>query len=85
MEKQPRIRDIAISDAGFVFDPFSGATFTLNATGQLIVKALRDGLSQEEIMARLRTEFDGVTHKVDEDLQDFMRTLKEFSLLADAE
>jgi PqqD family protein of HPr-rel-A system len=85
MSNQPRIKDIAINDTGFVFDPFSGGTFTLNATGLVIVKALRDGLSQSEILGRLRSEFDGVTTKLDEDMQDFMRTLREFGLLSNPE
>ena len=85
MSNQPRIKDIAINETGFVFDPYSGGTFTLNSTGQLIVKALRDGLTHNEIVARLRSEFDGVTVKLDEDVQDFMRTLRELGLLADSE
>ena len=82
MSNQPRIKDIAINETGFVFDPFSGGTFTLNQTGQAIVKALRDGLSYDQIAARLRSEFDGVNEKLEEDLQDFMRTLREFGLLS---
>jgi PqqD family protein of HPr-rel-A system len=82
MSNQPRIKDIAINETGFVFDPFSGGTFTLNQTGQAIVRALRDGLSYGEIAARLRSEFDGVNEKLEEDLQDFMRTLREYGLLS---
>jgi len=85
MSNQPRIKDIAINDTGFVFDPYSGGTFTLNLTGQVIVKALRDGLSHNEIVTRLRSEFDGVTPKLDEDVQDFMRSLRELGLLANSE
>jgi PqqD family protein of HPr-rel-A system len=85
MSNQSRIKDIAINDTGFVFDPYSGGTFTLNATGQAIIRALRDGLSHNEIVARLRGEFDGVTAKLDEDVQDFMRTLRELGLLANSE
>ena len=85
MSNQSRIKDIAINETGFVFDPYSGGTFTLNATGQVIIKALRDGLSHDEVVARLRSEFDGVTTKLDEDMQDFMRTLREFGLLSNSE
>lgn len=85
MSSQPRIKDIAINETGFVFDPYSGGTFTLNSTGQVIVKALRDGLSHNEIVDRLRYEFDGATAKLDEDVQDFMRTLRELGLLASPE
>jgi PqqD family protein of HPr-rel-A system len=85
MSNQPRIKDIAINDTGFVFDPYSGGTFTLNSTGLVIVRSLRDGQSQSEIVARLRTEFDGVTGKLEEDVQDFMRSLREFGLLSNSE
>jgi Coenzyme PQQ synthesis protein D (PqqD) len=85
MSNQPRIKDLAISENGFVFDPFSGGTFTLNATGHAVIKGLRDGLSRSEIVANLSTEFDGVTNKLNEDVQDFIRTLSEFGLLSDSE
>jgi Coenzyme PQQ synthesis protein D (PqqD) len=85
MSNPPRIKDIAINETGFVFDPYSGGTYTLNATGQVIIKSLRDGLSPPDIAARLRAEFDGVTEKLDEDLQDFMRSLREFGLLSNSE
>ena len=85
MSNQSRIKDIAINDTGFVFDPYSGGTFTLNATGLVIVRSLRDGQSQSEIVARLGNEFDGVTVKLEEDVQDFMRSLREFGLLSNSE
>lgn len=85
MHKLPHIKDIAVSESGFVFDPFSGATFTLNTTGQFIVRALRDGLSREETVMQLRKEFDGAPDKVEDDLQDFVRLLGEFGLLSDAD
>ena len=37
-----RLRDLALSDTGFVFDPCSGATFTVNATGLAVLKGLTD-------------------------------------------
>jgi PqqD family protein of HPr-rel-A system len=85
MSNQPRIKDIAINATGFVFDPYSGGTFTLNSTGLAIVQSLRDGQSQTEIVARLRREFDGVTGKLEEDVQDFMRSLRECGLLSNSE
>jgi len=85
MSNPSRIKDIAINDTGFVFDPFSGGTFTLNSTGQVIIKALRDGLSHGEIVARLRDEFDEVSAKLEEDVQDFIRSLRDFGLLSGAE
>jgi PqqD family protein of HPr-rel-A system len=75
-----RLKDLAISDSGFVFDPFSGGTFTLNETGRTVLQALREGLSESEIIDRLRTDFDAVTPKVEEDVRDFVRTMTEYGL-----
>ena len=75
-----RIKDLAISDSGFVFDPFSGGTFTLNETGRAVLQGLRDGLTESEIIDRLRADFDAVTPKVEEDVRDFLRTMTEYGL-----
>jgi PqqD family protein of HPr-rel-A system len=75
-----RIKDLAISDSGFVFDPFSGGTFTLNETGRTVLQSLRDGLTEAEIVDRLRVDFEGVTPKVEEDVRDFLRTMAEYGL-----
>lgn len=75
-----RIKDLAISDSGFVFDPFSGGTFTLNETGRVVLQALREGLSESQVVERLHDGFAGVTPKVEEDLRDFLRTMAEYGL-----
>lgn len=76
----PRLKDLAISDSGFVFDPLSGGTFTLNETGRVLLDGLREGLTLPELVERLRTEFELVTDKVEEDVQDFLRTIDEYGL-----
>jgi PqqD family protein of HPr-rel-A system len=75
-----RIKDLAISDSGFVFDPFGGGTFTLNETGRVVLQGLREGLSEAEIVERLRANFEAVTAKVEEDVRDFLRTMTEYGL-----
>ena len=75
-----RIKDLAISDSGFVFDPFSGGMFTLNPTGRTILESLREGLSEPEIVQRLREEYDQVAPRVEDDVRDFLRTMKELGL-----
>ena len=39
-----RLTELAISDTGFIFDPGSGATFNVNATGLIALAALREGV-----------------------------------------
>src|SRR5205085_12462462 len=39
MSVQRHLKDLAISETGFVFDPYTGATFTTNATGHCVLVA----------------------------------------------
>jgi PqqD family protein of HPr-rel-A system len=76
-----RLKELAISDTGFIFDPLSGATFTVNATGLCILTALREGFTVDEIVERLKAKFDSVTRDVRDDLRDFLRALAGHGLL----
>ena len=82
MSSDARLKELAISENGFVFDPHSGGTFTLNATGQWVMKGLRDGFSPEAIIEQLRANFDDVTSEVADDVRDFLRTLSTFGLIS---
>ena len=42
-------KDIAISDSGFVFDPTTGESYSLNPLGVEILTLLKDGDDQKEI------------------------------------
>ncbi|MCA9566633.1 MAG: PqqD family protein [Myxococcales bacterium] len=53
-----KLADLAISDSGFVFDPWQGATFTTNASGLVVLRGLREGLTRAQIVERLKETFD---------------------------
>lgn len=74
-------KDLAVSDTGFIFDPYSGATFTVNETGLDIVMALREGLFPDQIVERLKGGFEGAGREVADDVNDFLRALKQHGLL----
>jgi PqqD family protein of HPr-rel-A system len=76
-----RLRDLAISESGFVFDPQSGAMYTLNATGIAVVEALREGAGKAELRERLRERFDEAPTHLDDDVADFLHTLTQLGLL----
>jgi PqqD family protein of HPr-rel-A system len=77
-----QLRDLAISDSGFVFDPQTGAMFTVNETGLTVLLALRDGATAAELRERVRERFDEVTSALDEDLADFLHSLRQLGLVA---
>jgi PqqD family protein of HPr-rel-A system len=76
------LRQLAISDSGFVFDPTTGHTFTVNPTGALVIAALKDGCEHDEIVQRLRDGFDldGSEDPV-RDVEDFLARLSEHGLV----
>jgi PqqD family protein of HPr-rel-A system len=65
------LRDLAISDGGFVFDPLTGHTYNVNDTGLAILRALKEGETPDAIADRLREQFD-----VDRD-EDLARDVEE--------
>lgn len=75
MSDASRLKELAISESGFIFDPMSGATFTVNASGVCIIHALREGCRRTEILARLRGNFTVEGADLDGDLGDFIRQL----------
>lgn len=81
MSATARLRDLALSESGFVFDPYSGGTFTVNRTGMVLLHALRDGLSRPAIVERLRTDFQVDGADLESDIGEFVRLLVQQGLL----
>lgn len=76
------LKEIAISESGFVFDPRSGQTFNMNRTALAALRALKDGVSLPEAAKRLGEDY--ACDNADDplgDLQDFVGQLAAFGLV----
>ena len=51
------LRRLAVSESGFVFDPVSGNSYTVNGTGLAILRLIQGGLSSGEIVDALQKQF----------------------------
>ena len=80
-----KLQKLAISDEGFIFDPETGSSFTVNQTGLFILKLLKEGKSQEEIVEVLTQEFDVSREEAARDLIDFLEQLRLNGLLREEE
>ncbi len=82
MTSAERLRDLAISESGFVFDPNSGYTFNTNPTGRLILDGLKEGLSKEDLVKKLNGAFelDG-EDDLERDVDEFIYILRENGIL----
>ena len=77
------LKDIAISQTGFVFDPTTGITFSVNATGQFILLRLRDGLTLDAIEDELRAAFElGESDDPSRDVREFMAQLRDQGIIS---
>jgi hypothetical protein len=81
MDPGQKIRDLAVSDTGFVFDPYTGATFTVNATGLFILRGLQREEARGEILAGLQASFGIGQADLDRDLDEFVGLLRNQGLL----
>ena len=77
-----RLRQLAVSDTGFVFDPISGHSFTVNPTAGRVLSLLKDGDDVDAIAARLAEEFElEGGEDLSRDVEDFLSRLRENGLL----
>lgn len=77
-----RLRELAVSDTGFVFDPYSGFTFSVNETGRFILNRLKAGQDVEGVAAALADAFE-LSSRDDpsRDVHEFILMLREHQLL----
>jgi hypothetical protein len=56
--KVEALQRLALSDSGFVFDPMTGNSFTVNSTGLAILRQLQKGVSLDGLLKALPDEFE---------------------------
>jgi len=74
-------QSIAISENGFVFNPITGDSFTLNNTGIQILTLLKSGKTIDDIKELFAEEYDVDDLVLERYLQDFFSDLKLNSLI----
>jgi hypothetical protein len=78
-----KLRELAISDQGMIFDPSTGYIFTSNDVSVTIIKALKEGKDNDEIKKLLMKKFEIDEKTVEKDLFDFIHQLMACGLVSD--
>jgi len=73
-------KNIAISDSGFLFNPATGESFTLNPIGLEIINLLREGKTEDEICQTIVENYFVEIPVIQRDLHDFVHILKQHQL-----
>jgi len=68
---------LALSESGFVFDPVSGQSFTVNETGVALLRLLQQSTDLQEIQESLADIYDVQPNELERDINNFTSSLSE--------
>lgn len=74
-------KNIATSESGFVFNPSTGDSFSLNGIGAEILLQMKESKSSEEIKKDILARYDVDKSLLEKDWDDFMTQLRDNNLL----
>ena len=74
-------KNIATSEDGFIFNPSTGDSYAANPLASEILGMLKEGRPLSSIRLALLEAYEVETDRLDRDLADFERQLKEAGLL----
>ncbi len=74
-------RNIAVSESGFLFNPSTGDSYSINPIGQEIFKMLQEGHSREEVKAHVLANYLTDEAMFEKDFYDFEVMLKNYKLV----
>jgi hypothetical protein len=74
-------KNIATSEAGLIFNPGTGDSFSVNSIGNEILTMLKEDRSRNEIIDIFSLKYDADKNQLERDLDDFFEQLTEYNLL----
>jgi len=74
-------KNIAVSDTGFLFNPMTGDSFSVNPIGQEIIRAFQEEKGEEEILEEILDAYRVDRITAEKDLLDFKKMLAHYKLI----
>lgn len=69
---------LALSESGFVFDPVSGQSFSVNESGLVLLRLAQHEDDLDKLTTQLVEQFDASSVEIKRDVQDFINRLQGF-------
>ena len=82
MDPLQKLRGLALSETGFLFDPTTGHTFSLNRTGTFLLRQLIQEAALDELPQRLTAEFDVDLETARRDVEQFIHQIRDLGFIA---
>jgi hypothetical protein len=76
--------NIAVSDNGFVFDPATGDSYSVNPIGVYIIRWMKTYDTEAEVINQIIETYDIDSKTVEKDLYDFLNLLQNYQLAENA-
>jgi hypothetical protein len=73
--------NIALSESGFIFNPNTGESFTLNPAGMEIFGMIREEKNNDEILDVILEKYDISKDLAEKDLDDFIHHLDTYQII----
>ena len=73
--------NIALSDNGFVFNPSTGDSFTLNKTGKEVLMLIKEGKNLSQITELMLEKYDADKITIERYISDFLNDLSVNNLM----
>ena len=76
-------KNIAVSDTGFLFNPSTGDSYSVNPIGMDIVRLMKQNKELDEIKQAIMSEYVCDEATFEKDYYDFSMVLRNYKLLED--
>ena len=76
-------KNIATSEAGFIFNPATGDSFSSNPIGSEILSMFKDDKSRQQIIGTICARYEVEKNQFEKELDDFLSQLKDYNLMED--
>jgi hypothetical protein len=74
-------RNLAISENGFVFNPTTGDSFSVNELGAMIINEIKAGKSKNEILEVVSNDYNADKSTIEKDFNEFLQILNNHQLV----
>jgi hypothetical protein len=76
-------KNIATSEAGLIFNPGTGDSFSVNEAGRYILSILKENISSDELRKKISEKYEVEDMQLERDIEDFVTMLREYNLIED--
>jgi hypothetical protein len=76
-----KLKQLAMNDNGFVFDPSSGHSYSTNETGLVILKMISSAVDKDKIRKTILDEYEIVEDNFNSDYDHYLLMLEAFGLI----